>query len=688
MRVGLILCCLLGVVFGGKAQTVKVACVGNSVTYGYLLPDREKDAYPSQLAVLLGEGYEVGNFGKSGATLLRKGHRPYMQQPEYQEALKFAADRVIIHLGLNDTDPRNWPNYRDEFIRDYLALIESFRQVNPDCQIWICRMTPITHMHRRFKSGTREWHDQIQQAIEQVVQNAGVGLIDLHEPLYRHPNLLPDALHPDAEGAAILAKTVYSSITGDYGGLKMPQIYGDDMVLQQGTELKISGMANAGEEVLVELGRQKRKGTTKADGKWSVVMKNVKAGGPYDLKITASSGKLHYKNVMIGEVWLCSGQSNMAFMVKQSKEAQELLNTAKEGGVRLFNMKPKAYTDAIAWDTLFLKALNHLDYFYPTSWELASSKAVADFSAVAYSFGKMLSDSLNVPIGLICNAVGGAPAEAFIDRQSIENHHQLVDLLYHWLQNDMIQDWVRGRAALNIQASTTKQQRHPYEPCYLYETAIRPLEEFSLRGCIWYQGESNAHNIELHETIFPVLVDSWRKNWGEQMPFYFVQLSSINRPSWPHFRDSQRRLSEKIEHCEMAVSSDLGDPIDVHPTRKKEIGERLARLALKNTYNYEWLIPAGPLFKKVEFKKGMAWVEFKHAKEMKTSDGKPFAGFELAGKDGIFYPAEAVVVGEQMKVYSPQVSQPCQVRYGWQPYSIGNLVNGEGLPASTFSSNK
>jgi sialate O-acetylesterase len=313
---------------------------------------------------------------------------------------------------------------------------------------------------------------------------------------------------------------------------------------------------------------------------------------------------------------------------------------------------------------------------------------VADFSAVAYSFGRMLADSLKVPVGLICNAVGGAPAEAFLDRQSVENHHQLVDLLYSWTQNDMIQDWVRGRAVLNMKASNVKWQRHPYEPCYLYETAIKPLEEFALKGCIWYQGESNAHNIELHETIFPTLVSSWRKNWGEQMPFYFVQLSSINRPSWPHFRDSQRRLAEKIEYCDMAVSSDLGHPTDVHPTQKKAIGERLARLALKGTYGYEHLIPAGPMFKGVVFKKEIAWVEFENAQGIKSLNDMLLVGFELAGEDGIFYPATAVVEGMRVKVSSSQVSRPCRVRYGWKPYFIGNLINGAGLPASTFSSEK
>ena len=668
----------------GYAEKIKVACVGNSVTYGYLLSNRERDSYPSQLARMSGDQYEVGNFGKSGATLLNKGHRPYMKQPEFHEALKFTADLVVIHLGLNDTDPRDWPNYRDEFIPDYLALIDSFRMVNPRCKIWICRMSPIGHRHPRFKSGTRDWYEQIQQTITKVAEDAGVGLIDLQERLYCRPDLFPDALHPTAEGAQILAEEVFSAITGNYGGLQMPQVYSDNMVLQRGKELKIKGIADAGEKVTVRLGKQTRKTVANVSGQWEVILTDLKAGGPWELNISTDKRKLSFRNVMIGEVWLCSGQSNMAFLVKHSKRAKETMAGADQANVRLFNMKPRGYTGAVSWDSTALAALNRLDYYQHTQWELPNSNSVADFSAVAYHFGRMLSDSLQVTVGLICNAVGGAPAEAFIDRKTLEFNYQLVDILYDWLHNDMIQEWARGRANLNVKKSNSKWQRHPYEPCYLYETGIRPLKDFSIKGVVWYQGESNANNVELHEAIFPALVGSWRNIWGADMPFYFVQLSSLNRPSWPHFRDSQRRLAEKIGHSGIAVSSDVGNPTDVHPIRKKEVGERLARLALNGTYDRKNVVSSGPMYREVHFEHGVARLSFQNGMGMKSADGKPLMGFEIAGKDGLFYPAKAVVEGEQIKVSSPKVKSPCEVRYGWQPYSIGNLVNSENLPASTF----
>ena len=182
-----------------------------------------------------------------------------------------------------------------------------------------------------------------------------------------------------------------------------------------------------------------------------------------------------------------------------------------------------------------LDSLNNLQYYADSKWEVASPQSTSNFSAVAYAFGRMLQDSWRVPVGLICNAVGGSPTEAWIDRSTLE--YKFPAILKNWIENDFIQDWVRVRAALNIRKTKDKQQRHPYAPCYLYETGIRPLEQFPLRGVIWYQGESNAHNVEAHEKLFHLLIESWRKNWADdKLPFYYVQLSSIDRPSWPWFR--------------------------------------------------------------------------------------------------------------------------------------------------------
>ncbi|MBQ8760950.1 MAG: sialate O-acetylesterase [Bacteroidales bacterium] len=667
---------------------IKVACIGNSVTYGYGHENPEVTSYPSQLATMLGDDYEVGNFGKSGATLLRKGHRPYNEQEEYKKALEFAPDIAIIHLGLNDTDPRNWKYYKREFISDYVSLIEDIEKVNPEVEIYICRMTPIFHWHHRFLKGTRDWYWEIQATIENIAENiAEVKLIDLQEILYHRPDLMPDALHPDPEGATLIARRVYSAITGDFGGLSVPQIYSDNMVIQRDEPFVVKGLANSGEEISVRLDKQKIKTKAGDDGKWEVTFSPLKADGKkHKLTITSEDKTLSFKNIVVGEVWLCSGQSNMAFMVRESSHKELSLSNLEGKDIRLYDMKARVITNDIEWDSADLVKINKHDYYLPTVWELQDENNVSDFSAIAYHFGVMLADSLQMPIGLICNAVGGAPAESFIDRKTLEWHPQLVNILYDFYNNEMIQDWCRGRASLNCAKSDNDLQRHPYNPAYLYETGIAPIASYPIKGVIWYQGESNAHNTELHETIFPTLVDSWRRTWNdEKMPFYFVQLSSIERSTWPQFRDSQRLLAEQIEHCDFAVSSDKGDRWNVHPTEKAVIGERLARLALKDTYNFEHVVSHGPTIEKAERRSNCIILTFSDANGMRSSDGEKLRTFELADESGIFHPADKIEIeGNCIIISSKEVTNPTQARYGWQPYSEGNLVNKEGLPASTF----
>lgn len=664
------------------AQPVRVACVGNSITYGTGITDREHFSYPVQLQQMLGNGYVVGNFGKPGATLLYKGHRPYVEQPEFKEALRFKGDIAVIHLGINDTDPRNWPNYRDEFVKDYLSIMDSLRAANPKVRFILARMTPIADRHPRFQSGTKQWHDEIQTAIETVARVSGAELIDFHEPLYPYPNLLPDAIHPNSEGAGILAKTVYGGITGNYGGLSMSSLYADYMVLQRDVPLDIHGTANTGEKITVEIGGQKAESVADNQGKWSIVLSPMQAAEDLTLTITAGKQRKVFSHVAVGEVWLCSGQSNMAFMLCQAESGKEDIAAADDPQLRLFDMKGRWETYDVAWPASCLDSLNHLQYFHETTWQPSTPASASRFSAVGFYYGRMLRQKLGVPVGLICNAVGGAPTEAWVDRNSLET--SFPNILSNWLQNDFIQDWVRGRAAKNLTNDQTKLGRHPYEPCYLYESGILPLQQYPIKGVIWYQGESNAHNKDAHAKLFSLLVNGWRQNWNNpDMPFYFVQLSSLNRPSWPWFRDSQLRLMKEISNTGMAVSSDCGDSLDVHPRHKQPVGERLARWALAKTYGQD-ITPSGPVFSSVTRQADALIVSFLYADGLQTSDGKSPSCFEIAEEDGLFQPATATIEGNTVRLTSPTIKHPRYVRYAWQPFTRANLVNADHLPASTF----
>lgn len=698
---------LLFISLTAMADKIKVACVGNSVTYGYALQDREHDAYPVRLQQMLGDEYEVGNFGKSGATLLRHGHRPYNEQEEYKAAIAFGAEIAVIHLGLNDTDPRNWPNYRDEFESDYQQLIDALHKAAPGGKLKklvICRMTPIFDGHSRFESGTRDWHAEIQQAIDRVALRNGVETLDLYTPLHCRPDLFPDNLHPNPAGALILAQTVYGGVTGDWGGLKLASVYSDGMVLQHNDPV-LRGRANAGDvvEVSVKGNHYSQSAKAKADvnGRWEVHLKALKPGGPYTIDLQAKGGvkgqtsSITLNDVLAGEVWLCSGQSNMAFRLNQCFTAKDDIAAADNSLIRLYDMKERWETNNSEWPADAMDAINNLDYYHPTKWTPCNAETAARFSAIGYHFGRMLADSLQMPVGLINNAIGGSTTESWVDRTTIE--HEFPAMLRAWRSNDFIQDWCRGRAAQNIKQSENPAQRHPYLPCYLYESGIAPLDAFPIKGVIWYQGESNAHNKEAHDRLFTLLVDSWRQNWKNLgMPVYFVQLSSLNRPSWPWFRDSQRILQNEIRNTGMVVTTDLGDSLDVHPRYKKEVGERLARLALHERYGYERLTPCGPMAYAATFGKGAATVMFDYGIGLRAGKSGPIASddrrivtLELAGADGIFYPAEGEAVGEgRLKVTSKQVKDPVSVRYGWQPFTRGNLVNSDNLPASTFRFDK
>ena len=520
---------------GKPRKPIKVSCIGDSITYGLMLENREQEAYPVQLQRMLGKNYLVGNFGKSGATLLRKGHRPYMEQEEFRKAMDFAGDIVVIHLGINDTDPRDWPLHGEDFVQDYLTLIDSLRSANPKARVLVARMTPIGHTHPRFLTGTKLYHGQIQEAIEQVAQLSGAQLFDFYEPLYHYPWMLPDAVHPTAEGATFLAQAAYSAITGKFGGLQLPAWYSSNMVLPRGRAFPIRGRADAGESVRVSLAGARYEAVAGKDGRWEVT------AGPFpatrSTRLTVSAGKktLQFDNVALGELWLASGQANMEMELRQTAGAGE---AAADPDLRLLDLKGRWRTNDVAWSPQAVDSVQYLQYFQSADWTAATAGSAGRFPAPAYQFGKALRDSLQVPVGIVCNTVGGSTVESWVDRELLETRYP--EILQDWLHNPLILEWARERAAKNL--SQGKGSRHPFEPCYLWEAGILPLKDLPVEGVLWCQGGP--------QKLFPLLEESWRGVFGP-IPFRHARLSSLNRPSdnpceeipySQHFTDSTLRL--------------------------------------------------------------------------------------------------------------------------------------------------
>ena len=665
-----------------EGRKIRIACVGNSITYGGGLKDKAKEAYPAVLQELLGGRYEVGNFGRNGATLIKRAPNAYVATEQFRAAQAFNPDIVIIDLGINDTGLQVWPFFKDDFTADYIDLIDSFRKLDSKPVVWICSMTPYFNRSKRFESALRDWYWEVQEDIRLVSESAGTGVIDLHTPLYSMPHLFSDGVHPDKDGARIMAQTIYGVISGDHGGLAVASVFGSHMVLQRNKPIPVWGKANTGEEVKVIFAGQTLKAKGDRSGEWKVVFPARKAGGPFEMKISAGRKEIKFDDILMGEVWLCSGQSNMTFRLREASTADTDLSSANDSQIRLFNMKTADPTIQGVWDSVLLKRINDLE-FETEGWQRCTPESAGPFSAVAYYFGKKLASELKVPVGLVHNSKGGSPAEAWVDRHTLEFNPLLADLLQDWKESPLIGRWCRERGKENTGEARNPLQRHPYEPAYLFESCMEPWTGFPIKGIIWYQGEANVHNAALHEEIFTSLVNCWRGYWGDELPVYYTQLSSFQSPAWSHFRDSQRRLMAKIPNTGMAVTTDVGDSLDIHPKRKKQVGERLALWALAKEYGYEGEY-SGPLFERAYTEGGKVLVTFTHAAGLHASDGKFLRSFEVAGADKVFRPVKAAIENDHIVLDVTGNVTPKFVRFGWKPYSDANLVNDDNLPASTF----
>jgi len=668
-------------------EKIKVACIGNSVTYGYTLEDPATESYPAVLQRSLGGGYDVQNFGHSGATLLRHGHNPYSLTPEFTRAVRFRADIAVIDLGLNDTDPRDWPGYRDDFISDYGWLIDTLRKTSPHIKIYICTLTPVFTGHPRFMSSTLTWYRQVQQLIPVISTQWHTGLIDLYGALFDRPDLFtdPPTLHPNRKGAAALAGIVYRYLTGNYGGLRVADIFSDHMVLQHDRPVPVWGSADAGTPVHVTFAGMTRDTVTGADGRWRVTLPAQKASAtPRILTVENAGKRIRFTDVLCGDVWLCSGQSNMYFSLNEAKRGADIAREASAATpLRLFKYSPYAETGTTPWDSVALQKADDLDFF-SGRWQLDGARAASAFSAVGYVFARRLQHATGIPIGVIELAVGGSPLISWLDRATLESDPLFEPALHDWRHSDYLMGWCRERADLNLKYATSPFQRYCYEPCYNFEAGVARITRFPIRGVVWYQGESDADNPELYRKLFPLLVSDWRGQWGYPFPFYYVQLSRIDRPSWNHFRNMQRELLPEVPRSGMVVTSDLGDSLNVHYSDKQPVGLRLARLALHDTYGKHEVVCQGPLISAASERVGHIVLHFSGAEGLKTSDGRAPRGFAVMNARGRVLPVTARIMADSVRLDIPSGVTVRRVMYAWKPFTRANLVNGADLPASTF----
>jgi sialate O-acetylesterase len=446
----------------------------------------------------------------------------------------------------------------------------------------------------------------------------------------------------------------------------LPSFFGDNMVLQQKTDAAIWGSAKANSTVQVITSWNKKKYSVKTDpaGKWNIKIATPVAGGPYD--ITISDGDpvtLH--NVLIGEVWLCSGQSNMEMPMKGFRDQPVLgsndaiFNSANEQ-IRLYIVPRSVKTQP-------------QDTSKNSAWKIAQPETVSNFSATAYYFGRILQQQLKIPIGLVNISYGGSPAEAFMSAASLKEFPEIKIPS----QADS--------AKVNNKVATT-----------LYNGMLHPFIGFTIRGCIWYQGETNYDRPDQYEKLFPAMVKEWREEFGQgDFPFYFAEIAPYNYAQAPPYnsggkynsaflRDAQRKAVIKIPNSGMVVLLDIGEEYSIHPRDKETGGKRFAYMALAKTYAKSGFAYTSPSFDSLLVNGGIATIKFKDAPNGLTTFGKPLLNFEIAGIDKAFHPAKAVITRTGLLVSSPDVSNPVAVRYAFKDFVVGELFSTEGFPVSSF----
>jgi sialate O-acetylesterase len=445
--------------------------------------------------------------------------------------------------------------------------------------------------------------------------------------------------------------------------LKVASILGNNMVLQRNSEAKIWGKAEPKMSLKITVSWSKTAITavTNEKGDWMAKVKTSEAGGPYTISIEAKKEKIQLDNILLGEVWLCSGQSNMempilGFPYQPINGSAEALLQADNQNLRLFTVKKAPMPtpqDSCSGN-----------------WEVANAESVGKFSAVGYYYARLLQQKLKIPVGIICSSVGGTPIEAWMDSKTLANFPEPLK-------------------------QTSQAEKEQNRASYLYNGMINPIVNYTIKGAIWYQGESNRKNYQYYADLLKAMVGSWRTDFGVgDFPFYYVQIApyaagDIKDPLSAFMRDEQLKAMSMILNSGMVCTLDLGNELWIHPAEKETVAKRLAVWSLSETYNFKGLSHKSPTFKSFEVKDGVVTISFKDAELGITSFDKNVDCFELAGSDKIFYPAKMIKMNNEFRkiqISSDKVKEPVAIRYAFSnfPVTEGYLYSTSGLPVPSF----
>lgn len=603
-----------------ETAKIRVACIGDSITFGHGLASPHTESYPAHLQTLLGDAYEVRNFGNSGRGILlnsRRGNgwRAYMKQKSFQDAIDFKPDIVICNLGINDD--LEWikgPEKRAQFIQDYATLIQAFQTLpsQPKFFMWT-RLAPIMKGHRSYYSESTASAFRMREDLEQVAKQNHVVGIDMFSPMYGVDSLfLPDGIHPNSQGAEVIAQATYRQIApwlSPAGKFIFPWYIGDNMVKTPSYGTLICGVAPHIGKVTAQWEKSPHKVLetfTDSFGRFhlSEAAEHIFCDS---LLVTCNGTDTTWiRNIQIGELFLAVGQSNMLFRVNQSTRSQtaykELSESAKHK-VRILNRIPTFNTSPKPWDPEKIPNLENSDSYFNGHWDTLSKKNIPEMSAVSFEFATRRHAKTQTPIGVITISVGGAPMESFMSETALFSNRKLD----RYFQNEpkfvtpFLPHWAGKRLEENLSIYTAmKPQRNPYPlhyylPAMIFETQLKNLSQLNFSGIIYYQGESNATEstmlagcspLENHTFMNTLLIQDYCRCFHVAPEhFLMVQLPQMNR-DWKDYRAAQEKACQTTG-ARLCNIYDLGTLNDVHPPNKADVSERLTQL-----------LPSTPLFEK------------------------------------------------------------------------------------------
>ncbi len=670
--ISLILVVMLAMTVSAK-DVKRVACIGNSITRGSWLTHPERDSYPAALQRMLGEGWKVDNWGVSGSCASTDNKNMYMKNSTYPKVKASHPDVVTIFLGHDDARKPNQGGMGN-FAAGLTQMVQDLKAENSNVKILL--ITPTAPFTTAWDNDDNVIKTQVIPAIKAVAEKENVQFLDAYPLTAGKRSYFPDGIHPDANGAGLLAQAIYKAITGKTKQyerpLSVPTIFSDHAVLQQHTDVAIWGYGAAGKKVTVKPSWGKAVTTVAdQDGNWNLRVHTPDASfTKYSMTIAQNGQSIELHDLLMGEVWLAAGQSNMqmelgGFYRTPIIGGPEAVANAGNDGLRLYRVPRKDI--ARPQDDVLNKG-----------WEVSSPASAVHFSATAFFFARQLQQTLNIPVGCIESAYGGASVVAFMSPDAVNEY-----------KDEKGEDADKYFKGFKAPKYWEKYNWPTHTPTVIYNAMINPILTYNIKGAIWYQGCDDRRTPELYKRLFRTFLTDWRTKWQcGNFPMYYAQIApyGYNDNSAARMRDAQSQLESVKDSTLMICLIDNGIENNIHPNDKQTVGFRFAQRVLDKTYHIEGVNSEYPVYKSMEIrpKDGKVVLRFTGADDGIAKSQNGYGGFQIAGKDKIFYNVKAVEEGNTIVLTPPAGVKPEAVRYCYKDFCVGTVYNLRGNPLSSF----